>query len=65
MVGKKKQIEDLQIKKLIAAPCEAIKTVAEEHLSSENIYIYIPTFWLVDDHDEVAMYLLTYHHEAN
>ena len=33
---KRKKREDVQIKKLIAVPCESIKTVVEEHLSSEN-----------------------------
>ena len=41
---KKKKKEGVQIKKLIAAPCE--ESVVEEHLSSENVYTYI---LLVDD----------------
>ena len=37
-VRRKRKKEDVQIKKLIVAPCEAnIKTVAEEHLPSENV----------------------------
>ena len=34
--------------------CSNIKTVVEEHVSSENVQAYI---LLVDDNDEVAMYL--------
>ena len=53
--------EDAQIKKLIAAPCEA---VGEEHLLSENVCTYI---LLVDDDlmKYLTKYLLTYHQQTN
>ena len=40
---KTKKRESVQTKKLIAAPCKNnIKTVVEEHVASENVYL--PTF---------------------
>ena len=36
---KKKKREDVR-KILIAAPCEAIQKLVEEHVSSENVYLH-------------------------